>query len=60
MTVDTDPYVAIIDELACSYEGLFSRASVAADRAGPETFSSRSPRSRRTFRSWLPERPRNG
>lgn len=30
MTVDTDPYVAIIDDLAYSYEGLFSRASVAA------------------------------
>ena len=30
MTVDTDSYAAIIDDLAYSYEGLFSRASVAA------------------------------
>lgn len=30
MTVDTDSYAAIIDDLARSYEGLFSRASVAA------------------------------
>lgn len=30
MTVDTDSYAAIIDDLAYSYEGLFCRASVAA------------------------------
>lgn len=30
MTVHTDPYAAIIDDLAYSYEGVFSRASVAA------------------------------
>ena len=30
MTVHTEPYAAIIDDLAYSYEGVFSRASVAA------------------------------
>lgn len=30
MTARTDPYAAIIDDLAYSYEGVFSRASVAA------------------------------
>lgn len=59
MTVDTDPYVAIIDELATRTRGCSPAQAWLQTGLGPETFSSRSPRLRRT-RSWLPDRPRNG